>query len=663
MKESEEKIEHITCRVKKMKDDEPSFILQPQYIDEISDSIIEVLEDDSKRELLHARIMVSKVVDSSLLVVVSKCLSVMLMVSYERILQSIKDDVELVSKIRYAISHEDKEFFQKNKDIIFGGEVVSDDHIISNGMKVGNTRSSRKMLREVSRAYLSISESDQLDVYALDKEGLSQLSAPQAAVKKLVPDSYFKKIYESFFPEQMKIYKSIIRPVDDKKYAIYITTGTAGSGKSVLSCAAFMFKLNELYIQAITTSTPVKTLSVFIFGRTLQSIHNTIIPTMVRWFPLIKSPHRNATYIVIGGIVVSFISLDSVSSVENIRGSNAHLCYIDEATSMRNSDLVAILTRLRSSVGNFHPQFIMSSNYSFKRSVPAQIEQNADQLGASVHHIQAHTNPYLTDGFVKRLSASIDKNSIGYRIHVLGEHVDVQGYNNIYNLSESSIVEKTQPLTSSTYTTHVYIGVDVGSTNPLVYVSLALFNYFSPDKKCLCQVVDMLYYQKYHSQYVTREAYDSDLTLFVNQFASETKVTIVFPHDAVDKFHHYRRLLSSNRIEVIKAKGESVMLGIAKIKYLLSHGILEISSKAEALINEFHNYSYETKSMSSSSTEFDRNPLEGKPKKEDDHCLDALRYAVEASGIMNKVIDKIDDCGLSGNKQKTEKTILDALTI
>ncbi len=193
MKESEEKIEHITCRVKKMKDDEPSFILQPQYIDEISDSIIEILEDDSKRELLHARIMVSKVVESSLLVVVSKCLSVMLMVSYERILQSIKDDVELVSKIRYAISHEDKEFFQKNKDIIFGGEVVSDDHIIIDGMKAGNTRSSRKMLREVSRAYLSVSESDQLDVYALDKEGLSQLSAPQATVKQLFQTHTLKK--------------------------------------------------------------------------------------------------------------------------------------------------------------------------------------------------------------------------------------------------------------------------------------------------------------------------------------------------------------------------------------------------------------------------------------------------------------------------------------
>lgn len=657
IKGMEEKIETLSCRIKSG-DDQDIFSLKPHYIDEINDSIIEILENDTKRELLHARIMISKGQEPSLLITVAKCISVMLLVSYERVVQAIKDDIELVSQIRYALGYQDQLFFKQNKEIIFGGELSEYDSIISDeGIRIGQTKRTKKMAKEISRAYLSVSESHALDNSTIDMEGLSQLSSPQASIKQIVSDSYFKRMYEGFFPPQMKIFKEIIKP--DKQYTLYLTSGTAGSGKSVLSSCAFMFKLNELYLEAVKNSIPIKTLSVFILGRTLQSIHNTIVPTLVRWFsPLVKSPHRNATYITVGGINISFISLDSSSSIEAIRGSNCNLAYIDEATSMRSSDLTAILTRLRSGIGNFHPQFILSSNYSFRKSVPSQIENNATGLDALVNHIQSGANPYLQDGFMSRLSSSIDKNSIGYKIHVLGQHVDVDSYSNIYNLTERNLIEHTEPLISDLYTSHVYIGVDQGSTNPLVYVALAVYKYFA-DQNPLCQVVDTLYYPKYHSQYTTREMYDNDLDLFVRRFSDQTKVTIVFPHDAVDKYHHYRRTLSSARVEVIKAKGSDVMRGIAKIKYLLAHDMLQIKDNSDDLINEFHNYSYETKPTDS---EFDRNPIEGKPKKTDDHALDALRYAVEASGIMSKIIDKIDDKELF-QKKSSEKNILDALTL
>lgn len=661
----EDKIENITCRVRTInkKDNDVEFVLQPQYIDDnIHDAIIDILENETKREILHARVMVSKGGESSLIVVVAKCLAIMLLVSYERVIQYIKDDIELVSKIRYTLGFQDEKFFKENKDIIFGGEVTTDDFIISDeGIKIGSTKTSKKMSRDVSKAYLSVSETASSDMLFIDTEGLSQISAPQSSAKKIVPDSYFKKLYESFFPEQMAIYKSIIQPT--QKYTIYLTSGTAGSGKSVLSISAFMYKLNQLYLEAIKNSIPVKTLSIFVFGRSLQAIHNTVVPTVIKWFsPLVKPPHRNATHMNIGGVVISFISLDSSSSIESIRGVNAILCYVDEATVMRNSDLTAILTRLRSGIPNFHPQIILSSNYSFKRSTPAKIEENATGLSALINHVQAKSNPYLEAGYIDRLSSAIDRNSIGYRIHVLGQHVDVESFSNIYSLSEKNIIEETKPLVSSTYLSHVYVGVDVGSTNPLTYVALAVFKFFSNDKTPLCQVIDNLYYPKYHSQYTTREMYDNDISLFIQQFSQQTKVTIIFPHDAVDKYHHYRRLLESARVSVIKTKPRDVMLGIAKIKYLLLHGMLEIKETCSELINEFHNYSYESKPNLDS--EFDRNPVENKPRKENDHGLDALRYAVESSCIMDDIVSKIDEGDLfNKDKKASEKSILDALTI
>lgn len=82
-----------------------------------------------------------------------------------------------------------------------------------------------------------------------------------------------------------------------------------------------------------------------------------------------------------------------------------------------------------------------------------------------------------------------------------------------------------------------------------------------------------------------------------------------------------------DRIEILKRKRLNVMevnkdvaAGISSVRNLLKQGKLHIHSSCVNLINEFETYSYQEKKA-------DKNAPE-EPVKENDHALDALRYAL-----------------------------------
>lgn len=71
-------------------------------------------------------------------------------------------------------------------------------------------------------------------------------------------------------------------------------------------------------------------------------------------------------------------------------------------------------------------------------------------------------------------------------------------------------------------------------------------------------------------------------------------------------------------IKIVDAQND-VQLGIARTQKLMSYGILEVSPEQENLIHEAGIYEYDKKSIEA-----------GKevPVKTNDHCMDAMRYAV-----------------------------------
>lgn len=77
---------------------------------------------------------------------------------------------------------------------------------------------------------------------------------------------------------------------------------------------------------------------------------------------------------------------------------------------------------------------------------------------------------------------------------------------------------------------------------------------------------------------------------------------------------------------VIKDAENAVALGISRVQKALTFDLLRVSPEQENLIREFGTYEYDKKSIERGKES---------PVKEDDHCMDALRYAV--MGMWNKI--------------------------
>ncbi|MGL5712329.1 MAG: phage terminase large subunit [Paraclostridium sp.] len=619
-----------------------------------------ILKDDSHREVLHMRVMLSK---GDPIIKMANALGAMICIHPLRVLDTLKSQENLVSMIRGVILYQDSIFFKENKAHLYGQETLVTDVIRDDDLlHIGSKKTVHRIHRSLAEAYFSCgaltSDSGNSSQLTLDQDGVSLLSAPKvSSFNGLIADAFFKKLYEKFTQEQMMTFRSII---DDQKNNIHLLLGVAGGGKSVLASCLFSYFLNQMYIEGLKEGVVDHT--VVLMGKTISSIHNTSLHTLSKFFG-IRAPNRTYPYLKIGSVTISILSLDSASSIENLRGSNVSLLWIDEATSMRQNDLLQVISRLRCQYGTFKSKLLLTANYSTTSSVPCYIQQHKDDILASVHVLSPKNNPFLPAEYVQRIEGAIsDKNSIAYRMHVLGEHTDVSaGYLNVYNLRPNHVVsiDKEVPLKSHSSFAHVWIGCDYGNTNPRVFVAISVHEDVMTNKQYV-QVRDVLYHKQFHASTTTRQEYDDLFHAFVTKFIISCPVTVIFPHDCVDLYFHYKRRYDKvefqHKLRIIKTACRPVNEGIARIRYLLiNNHITIIEDTCQELIDEFHKYSYAPSQMTNQ--EFDLKAKdELKPVKQHDHCLDALRYAIDECGIFTKLVSAKEEYN---TEEKLIKMLMD----
>lgn len=143
-------------------------------------------------------------------------------------------------------------------------------------------------------------------------------------------------------------------------------------------------------------------------------------------------------------------------------------------------------------------------------------------------------------------------------------------------------------------------GVDFGFTNPTAVLTIT---------------------RDYRGNFwVQDEYYKSGQTDSQNaEFISSQKFNKVYPDPEAPSAIKELRTRGVNVREVIKNK-DSIVNGINKIKELLKAGKLKIHKRCINTIQEFETYSYPDKKEQN-------NPREV-PIKENDHAMDALRYAI-----------------------------------
>jgi PBSX family phage terminase large subunit len=156
---------------------------------------------------------------------------------------------------------------------------------------------------------------------------------------------------------------------------------------------------------------------------------------------------------------------------------------------------------------------------------------------------------------------------------------------------------------------YYFMGVDYGTTNPCAMVLIG----YNPVNSPHFWVEDEYYYD---SKLKQRQKTDSEYAQDLIKFAYGRNVRAIYVDPSAASFK--AELMKSGVQNLFDARNE-VIDGIRFVSDLLNNGTLKVYKKCAHLINEFTSYVWD---KNSAKTGVD------KPLKENDHALDALRYAL-----------------------------------
>jgi len=187
----------------------------------------------------------------------------------------------------------------------------------------------------------------------------------------------------------------------------------------------------------------------------------------------------------------------------------------------------------------------------------------------------------------------------------------VQAEGAIYDYFDDRIhVIDFAPIYSSSY----LVGVDYGTTNPCAFVMIGVDFSRNPNLW-----VEREYYfdSKVHQRQKTDAEYADDFIRFIDH----TSIASIYIDPSAISFR--LELKKRGVTNLFEARNE-VLDGIREVSKMLNNGTLKICRSCKHLISEFQSYVWDPKSLKTG---------EDKPMKQNDHALDALRYAIYTSRI------------------------------
>lgn len=294
----------------------------------------------------------------------------------------------------------------------------------------------------------------------------------------------------------------------------------------------------------------------------------------------------------------SLISLRGWESVETLRGQQFDLIVIDEIASMRNwwsnwSEVVRpTLTDTKGEA------IFISTPKGFNHFYELYGLESKD-LDYRSFHFSTYDNPFIPKDEIDKARLEMTENRFS------------QEYEADFRKTEGLVYKEFDR------TKHIYKDQKL-ILNPIEVIAGVDFGFRNP-----CAVLKIV--RDYDNKFwVTQEWYKTEKTdAAIAEYVSAMNVNKVYPDPENAGGIEELRKHGVNIREVIKGKN-SIENGIKKVSELLKANSLMIHESCENLIWEFETYSYPDKRDM-------HNPDEN-PIKENDHAMDALRYAIMMQG-------------------------------
>lgn len=347
-----------------------------------------------------------------------------------------------------------------------------------------------------------------------------------------------------------------------------------------------------------------------IVTRTYDSFKRNIFPQLDRMIGTDARYYGGKREVHIFGKRVHLIGADDESAETKIRGATFSGAYVDEASIVPQSVFKMLISRCLMKQAKIFATTNPDSPYHWlKRDF---LEENRD---VKSWKFLLEDNPELTQEEKEYLSRQYK--GVWYQRFIMGNWVQAEG--SVYDFFDDQIHLIDAP---PDVATHYIVGVDYGTTNPCAFVLIGVNRSRFPN---LWVEREYYYDSRIHQRQKTDSEYVRDFKRFTEGYG--IKAIYIDPSAASFKLELQRNGVSS----LYEAENE-VADGIRFVSKLMTNGTLKICRCCTHLIQEFHSYVWDPRSLK---TGVD------KPLKENDHALDALRYAV-FSHFYNKADQKID---------------------
>ena len=429
------------------------------------------------------------------------------------------------------------------------------------------------------------------------------------------------KISDIVIPKYLKIFNN-----KTIKHII-LTSGRAGTKSSYAAIKADYQIVSDPNGSVVVLRKHHNKLRKTVYKEMLRGINRLQIPK--NRFLITKSP-MEITYKK-HGTTIYFSGSDGIDDTKGIIDEDKpiKLVVVDEATEFFDdgegedelSNIEATFVRGNSS------GFQMIYLYNPPKNPNAAINQWCKKMEKRDDCIHIHTDyrdvpvEWLGQDLIDSAEAMKKADPKMYRWVWLGQAVGVDEL--IYYMFGEKNRDK--PEKGRRYDT-AYIGGDYGQQNATTYQAFGLDTY----KKKFQGLGEYYHSGRESGRQRSPSEYASDLVEFMDELHEKYDIRVFYiflDPSAKGLAEEVRRATRNLEYSVLIRDAENdVALGISRVQKALAFDILKVSPSQENAIREFGIYEYDKKSIE-----------KGKeaPIKEDDHCMDAIRYAV--MGAWNRI--------------------------
>lgn len=377
-----------------------------------------------------------------------------------------------------------------------------------------------------------------------------------------------------------------IKSFKESTAKINIWEGAVRSGKTYISLWRFLDELSNGPEGSYALIT-----------RTYDAFKRNVLPELIQIIGGSVNYYKGDRELKIFGKTVHVIGADDERAEAKIRGPTFSGAYVDEITIIPESVFKMLISRCAMKGAKIFGTTNPDSPYHWlKRDY---LDNNVDVKSWKFTLVD---NPMLTvenQEYLKR-----QYKGLWYQRFIEGKWVQAEG--TIYDYFDEKIhVTDRAP----SYTSSYFMGIDYGTTNPCVFLLIG----HDPSRYPNFWVEDEYYFDsRVHQRQKTDTEYADDLAKFIGNRPIKA---IYLDPSAVS----FRIELQKQGIMNLYEANNKVLDGIRFVSQMLSNGAIKILANCKHTIQEFQSYVWDKKAT-------DRG--EDKPKKQNDHCMDALRYAL-----------------------------------